>query len=60
MGERENKYVSKCERVKKKKFFVFTFFFQSVSQSHTHTKDCFLLLHKISFVHQDTEECKNS
>lgn len=38
MGERENKYVSECERVKKKKFFVFTFIFFNQSVSHTRTQ----------------------
>lgn len=61
MGERENKYVSECERVKKKKFFAFIFIFFNQSVSHTRTqKIVFLLLHKTPFIHQDTEECKNS
>ena len=56
MGERENKYVSKCERVKKEIFVLLLFFNQSVS--HTRTQKIVLLLHKIPFIHQDTEECK--
>ena len=36
MGERENKYVSECERVKKRNFcFYFYFFNQSVSHTRT-------------------------
>ena len=34
MGERENKYVSECERVKKE-IFVLLLFFQSVSHTRT-------------------------
>ena len=55
LWERENKYVSECERVKKK--FLFYFYF-SISQSVTRTQKIVLLLHKIPFIHQDTEECK--
>lgn len=43
MGERENKYVSECERVKKKKFFVFIFIFFNQSVTHAHKRLFFII-----------------